>query len=56
MKARPFLAILSTLLFVSLTVYSQNDRTFNHPPMKDYGLKVYIYLSIDLPHAENVPW
>ena len=56
MKARPFLAVLSTLLYVSLTAYSQNDRTFNHPPMKDYGLKEYIYLSKDLPHAENVPW
>ena len=65
MNAKPFLAILTILLFVSSTVYSQNDnegglkkknRTFNHPPMKDYGLKEYIYLSKDLPHSENVPW
>ena len=65
MNAKPFLAILTILLFVSSTVYSQNDnegglkkknRTFNHPPMKDYGMKEYIYLSKDLPHSEDVPW
>ena len=65
MNVRPFLAILTILLFVLSTVYSQNDnegglkkknRSFNHPPMKDYGLKEYIYLSKDLPHSENVPW
>ena len=65
MNIKTFFIALNILLFVSLIVYSQNDvkvdlkkksRTFNHPPMKDYGLKEYIYLSKDLPHSENKPW
>ena len=28
----------------------------NFPLIKDYGLKKYIRLSKDLPHAENAPW
>ncbi|MDP4213594.1 MAG: discoidin domain-containing protein [Bacteroidota bacterium] len=31
-------------------------RPASHAPIKDYGLKEYIYLSKDLPHIENKPW
>jgi len=55
MKAKRVLLILNLLFFVLGTIYSQG-RTYNHPPMKDYGLKEYIYLSKDLPHSENTPW
>lgn len=43
------------LFCVSVEAYPQN-KTFPHPPMKDYGLKDYIYLSKDMPHSENAPW
>ncbi len=43
------------LICTSVEAYPKN-KTFPHPPMKDYGLKDYIYLSKDLPHSENAPW
>ena len=65
MKTKTLWTLFILLFFFTLTGYSQgesegnlkkNVRTFNHPPMKDYGLKEYIYLSKDLPHSENKPW
>ncbi|MCX6327192.1 MAG: discoidin domain-containing protein [Bacteroidia bacterium] len=43
------------IFFISLSAYPQ-AKAPTHPPMKDYGLKEYIYLSKDLPRSENVPW
>ena len=34
----------------------QNLTTTFPAPIKDYGLKKYIYLSKNLPHAENATW
>ena len=65
MSIKPVLTLISLLFFISSAAFCQgssksdpkkNSRTFNHPPMKDYGLKEYIYLSKDLPHSENKPW
>jgi len=65
MSIKPVLTLISLLFFISSAAFCQgsskgdpkkNSRTFNHPPMKDYGLKEYIYLSRDLPHSENKPW
>ena len=55
MNTKAFLILICVFLFVSLATYPQSKK-YNHPPMKDYGLKEYIYLSKDLPHSENAPW
>jgi alpha-L-rhamnosidase len=55
MKAKTFTAIFYFIFFIFETGYSQKVH-YNHPPMKDYGLKDYIYLSKDLPHSENKKW
>ena len=58
------ISIIATL-FISSSLYSGNrttddltekGNTLSRPPMKDYGLKDFIYQSKDLPHSENVPW
>jgi alpha-L-rhamnosidase len=65
MNTKTLLAVFSSLFFIVSATFSQDrsqddakkkGRTFNHPPMKDYGLKEYIYLSKDLPHTENKTW
>jgi len=65
MKTKALWTLFSILLLFFITGYSQDksegdlkksDKTFTHPPMKDYGLKKYIYMSKDLPHSENKPW
>jgi alpha-L-rhamnosidase len=55
MKEKRIFSTLVLILVVMGTIYSQ-AKTYNHPPMKDYGLKDYLYLSKDLPHSENAPW
>jgi alpha-L-rhamnosidase len=59
------LSVFCLMCSISFASFSQGNsqgdvkkkvRTFNHPPMKDYGLKEYIYLSKELPRSENKPW
>lgn len=65
MNTKTILSFSAICCFVSLSVYPQNsvqnnygktDKQSVHKPMKDYGLKEYIYVSKDLPHAEDKPW
>ena len=55
MKTKTYSAIFYFIFFIFETVSSQKV-SYNHPPMKDYGLKEYIYLSKDLPHSEKKEW
>lgn len=45
----------SIICIISMAAHAQNAPP-THPPMKDYGLKEYLYLSKDLPHSENKSW
>ena len=65
MNTKKALLFSAICCFISLAVYPQNSVQNNygktgkqavHKPMKDYGLKEYIYLSKDLPHTEDKPW
>ena len=65
MNSKTSLLFSAICCFISLAVYPQNSVQNNygktgkqsvHKPMKDYGLKEYIYLSKDLPHTEDKPW
>ena len=44
------------IYFIHLTGYSQTNKNFSHPAIKDYGLKKYIALNKTLPHSDTVPW
>jgi len=55
MNTKASITLLVILFYISVEAYPQN-KTFPHPPMKDYGLKDYNYQSKDLPHTENAPW
>ena len=59
--------LIFSLIFwvISLAAYSQdsaagdaneNGKPAIRKPMKDYGLKEYVYLSKDLPHVEEKSW
>ena len=44
------------IFFIHLTGYSQTNKNFSHPAIKDYGLKKYLALNKTLPHSDTVPW
>ena len=64
MKSKTSLLFSVIFCLISFEIYAQNSVQSNydktgkpvHKPMKDYGLKEYIYLSKDLPHTEDKPW
>jgi hypothetical protein len=50
-------AVVLLMFFATIgQLDGQNILLRNDNYIKDYGLKDYIYLSKDLPHAENKPW
>lgn len=49
------LMMLSMVLFALSSDYVAGEDV-ELPPVKDYGLKDYVYTSKDLPHAEDKPW
>ena len=58
MNSKTALLFCVICCLISFTANAQNSvqESPTHKPMKDYGLKEYIYLSKDLPHTEDKPW
>lgn len=61
MFLRKTIPVLYSLFFISMIAIPEGKAQENSVKqsvlrIKDYGLKEYIYLSKDLPHAENKPW